>query len=190
MTRRAFVIYTVELNFSDPPREEEWNAWYETYLAQLVSLPGLSTAQRFRAVVPGAQHWEYLALYSVASLDVFESEAYRGIGGGGNASLRFKEAIRRRRNVYAGIARMPEVTDSGRVVLCEDAPHGFDLPNCLFLPLEAAVGRRKAGATELNGEPSRRAIAVIDTESVERLNLTATAGLAIYAPITKRHVEA
>ena len=66
------MIYTVELNFSDPAREEEWNAWYETYLAQLVSVPGLSTAQRFRAVAPGAQPWEYLALYSVTSLDVFE----------------------------------------------------------------------------------------------------------------------
>ncbi len=71
------MIYTVELNFSDPARADEWNAWYETYLAQLVSLPGLSTAQRFRAVTPGAQPWDYLALYSLASLDVFESDAYR-----------------------------------------------------------------------------------------------------------------
>jgi hypothetical protein len=188
MTRRAFVIYTVELNFSDPAREDEWNAWYETYLAQLVSLPGLSTAQRFRAVAPGAQRWEYLALYSVASLDVFASEAYRSIGGGGNASVRFKEAIRRRRNVYAGIERVPEVTDLGRMLLCEDAPHGFDLADCLFLPLESAAGRRKAGATELDGEPSRRAIAVIDTEIVDRLNLIVTDGLAVYAPITKRYV--
>src|SRR5262249_44576217 len=29
-TRRASVIYTFELNFSDPGREVEWNAWYET----------------------------------------------------------------------------------------------------------------------------------------------------------------
>jgi len=36
------VIYTVESNFSDPGREVEWNAWYETYLTQLVSLPGLT----------------------------------------------------------------------------------------------------------------------------------------------------
>ncbi len=43
------MIYKVELSFSDPAREDEWNAWYETYLAQLVSLPGLSTAQRHRA---------------------------------------------------------------------------------------------------------------------------------------------
>ena len=182
------MIYTVELNFSDAAREDAWNAWYETYLAQLVSLPGLSTAQRFRSVAPGAQRWEYLALYSVASIDVFESEAYRKIGGGGNASVRFKAAIHRRRNVYAGIDRVPEVTDAGRVLLCEDAPHGFDLADCLFLPLAAATGRRQAGATELDGAPSRRAIAVVDAQTVERLNLIAAAGLAVYAPITKRYV--
>lgn len=181
------MIYTVELNFSDPARAEEWNAWYETYLAQLVSLPGLSTAQRSRAVVPGAQPWEYLALYSVASLDVFASEAYCSIGGGGHASRRFTAAIRRRRNVYAGIERVPAVTDAGRVVLCDDTRHGGDLADCLFLPL-AAAGRRQAGATELDGEPSRRAIAVIAAETVDRLNLIVTEGLAVYAPITKRYV--
>jgi hypothetical protein len=61
--RRACVMYTVELNFSDPARAEEWHAWYETYLAQLVLVPGLSTAQRFRAVAPGTPSWAYVALY-------------------------------------------------------------------------------------------------------------------------------
>jgi hypothetical protein len=179
----------VELNFSDPTREDAWNAWYETYLAQLVLLPGLSTAQRFRGVAPGAPGWEYLALSSVASLDVFESEAYHRMGGGGKASVQFTSAIRRRRNVYAGIERLPEVTDSARVVLCEDTRHEFDLADCLFLPLESAAGRRQAGATELDGEPSRRAIAVIAAAIVDRYNLMATEGLAIYAPITKRYVS-
>ena len=184
------MIYSVELNFSDPNREDEWHAWYETYLAQLVSLPGLSTAQRFRAVTPGAQAWEYLALYSVASLDVFTSEAYRNMGGGGNASARFRDAIRRRRNVYTGIERLPAVTDAGRVLLSEDISPGFDLDNCLFLPLMSATGRRQAGATELDGEPTQRAIAILGSEGAEQLNLDATAGLAIYAPITKRYVSA
>ena len=182
------MIYTVELNFSDPTREEEWNAWYETYLAQLVALPGLSTAQRFRAVTPGAQPWDYLALYSIESLEMFESEAYRNMGGGGNASARFKDAIRRRRNVYAGIEQLPAVTDSGRILLCEEAPHGFDLDNCLFVPLTSATARRQAGATELDGEPARRALALIDEKHVDAHKLRATEGLAVYAPITKRYV--
>jgi len=182
------VIYSVELNFSDPEREDEWHAWYESYLAQLVSLPGLSTAQRFRAVRPGVQSWEYLALYSVASLDVFTSQAYQHMGGGGHASARFRDAIGRRRNVYAGIEQFPAVTNAGRVLLSEDMSYGFDLANCLFLPLVSATGRRQAGATELDGEPTQRAIAVIGTEDANALNPNATEGLAIYAPITRRYV--
>lgn len=182
------MIYMVELNFNDPAREDEWNAWYETYLTQLVSLPGLSTAQRFRAMTPGAQPWDYLALYSLASLDVFESDAYRKMGGGGNASARFKDAIRRRRNVYMGVGQVPAVTDSGRIVLCEDAPSGFDLDDCLFVLLEATAGRQQAGATKLDGEPARRAMAIIGAETANSHRLRATEGLAVYAPITKRYV--
>ena len=181
------MIYTVELNFSDPRRAAAWNAWYGTYLVKLVSLEGLNTAQRFRAVAPESATWEYLALYSLESLDVYESEAYRSIGGGGNASVAYKGAITRRRNVYDGVVRMPEVSDSGRVLLCEDAPHGFDLPNVLFQPLEAVTGRRKAGATELDGQPVRRAIALTDAATVGKLNLTSMDGLAVYTPITKRY---
>jgi hypothetical protein len=182
------MIYTVELNFTDKPRADEWNAWYETYLQKLVTLPGLSRAQRFRAVDPGTQHWEYLALYSIASLDVFETDAYSAIGGGGLASAAYKEAITRRRNVYAGVDCMPEVTGRGRIVLCEDAPHGVDLPDILFNSLEIATGPRAAGASRIDGTPERRSLAVADATAVERLGLAAMDGLAVYAPVTKRYV--
>lgn len=184
------MMYTVELNFADPSRADEWNAWYETYLRKLITLPGLSTAQRFRAVEKSAQKWEYLALYSIASLDVYQTDAYRAIGGGGQASLHYKGLITRRRNVYAGVDRMPEVAGDGRVVLCEDAPYGVDLPNLLFVPLQAASGRQKAGLTELDGTPERRAIAVTDAAAVARLGLVGRKGLAVYAPIMTRYVAA
>jgi hypothetical protein len=181
------MIYTVELNFSDHERESEWNAWYETYLTQLVTVPGLNTAQRFRAVKPKNVTWEYLALYSIESLEAYESEAYRNIGGGGNASIRFKEAISRRRNVYEGIERVPEVTENGRILFCEDAPSGIELPDILFTPLVSAAGRQKAGATELDGQPVRRSIAVSDAATVTLIDLNSTEGLTVYAPITKRY---
>lgn len=152
------MIYSVELNFSDRDREAEWHVWYESYLKQLVSLDGLNTAQRFRAVAPDTVTWEFLALYSLDSLDVYESDAYRSMGGGGNASRAYKGAITRRRNVYDGIERFPAVGDAARVLLCEDAPFGFDLPGILFTPLRAASGPRQAGATSLDGTPERRAI--------------------------------
>ena len=182
------MIYTVELNFSDPGREAEWNAWYETYLTQLVSLPGLTTAQRFRALTPETPAWVYLAIYSVASLEVFASEAYRGIGGGGQASRRFREAIRRRRNVYAGIERFPEISEAGCVVLSDGTSPRKDLPDCLFVPLEAASGRRQAGATELDGAPLRRAIAVITQETVAQHRLLHTEGHTMYTPMSQRYV--
>ena len=87
------MIYTVELNFSDASKTDEWNAWYETYLKQLVSLDGLETAQRFRAVAGSEPTWEYLTLYTVPNLDVSKSEAHRKISGGGNASKDFSLSL-------------------------------------------------------------------------------------------------
>lgn len=175
------MIYTVELNFTDPDREAAWNAWYEGYLRQLVSLPGLHTAQRFRAAAPAA--WEYLAVYSLDSLDVYSSDAYRNIGGGGNASRGFRDAISRRRNVYAGIDRFPEVTHDGRVLFSEDITP-FDLRDVLPYPLQAAAGRQQAGATELDGQPQRRMIGVTGATAIAEQDL---GGLAVYAPITRRY---
>lgn len=179
------MIYTVELNYSDPTTADAWSEWYETYLAQLVSLEGLNTAQRFRAVQKNAQFWEYLAVYTVPNLDVYETEAYRAIGGGGNASKAFHHAITRRRNVYDGVAHMPEVTEDGRVLLCEDAPHGFDIADILFVPLKAGAGNQQAGATKIDGQPAQRAVALTDAATVARHDLAAIDGLAVYAPITK-----
>ena len=80
------------------------------------------------------------------------------------------------------------MTESGRILFCEDTPFGFDLEGILFTPLTVGSGHQhQAGATQLNGKPERRAIAVTNAETVKRLNLTKKEGLAVYAPITKRY---
>ena len=181
------MIYSVELNFSDASKTDEWNAWYETYLKQLVSLDGLETAQRFRAVAGSEPTWEYLALYTVPNLDVYESEAYRKIGGGGNASKAFHHAISRRRNVYNGVERMAAVSNEARVLFWEGTPDDFGLPDCLPVALTASAGNQQAGATKIDGTPERRAIAVVDAAAVERYDFTAIEGFAVYAPVTQRY---
>lgn len=178
------MIYTVELNYSDSSTADAWSAWYETYLRQLVSLDGLETAQRFRAAAPDTQTWEYLAIYTVPNLDVYETEAYRAIGGGGNASKAFHHAITRRRNVYDGVERMPEVSADMRIVLCEDALYGLGQSDVLFVPLKAGAGNQQAGATKIDGTPERRSIALTDAATATRLDLAHVEGLAVYAPIT------
>jgi hypothetical protein len=100
----------------------------------------------------------------------------------------YKEAIRRRRNVYAGLERVPDVPDAGCVVLCDDMRHTWHLAACLFVPWQAVAGRRPAGAPGREGEPSRRALAVIAAATVDRLNRTVTEGLAVDTPITTRYV--
>lgn len=181
------MIYTVELNYSDLSTVSQWNAWYETYLQRLISLEGLDTAQRFQAMDKNAHFWEYLAIYTVPNLNVYETKAYRMIGGGGNASKNFHHAISRRRNVYSGVARMPNVPETHRVLLCEDSPNGINLPGVIFAPLWACAGNQQAGATKIDGTPERRAIAVADAGTVDQLELARIKGLSVYAPITKHY---
>ena len=43
------MIYTVECAFTDPARENAWNAFYDSEkLATLLSIPGFRASQRFR----------------------------------------------------------------------------------------------------------------------------------------------
>ncbi len=74
------VLYTVRSRFTDPAREEEWNAWYLGHLEKLMAVPGFLAAQRFNSTHT-VDDRPYLAMYQVASPDVFTSEAYLNIWG-------------------------------------------------------------------------------------------------------------
>ena len=86
------MIYMVDHVYADPATEEAWHEWYAGYLQKLVSVPGIHSAQRFKALdcVPS----RYLAMYSIDSADVYTSEPYRKMGGGGSQSARFHHAYR------------------------------------------------------------------------------------------------
>ena len=74
------MIYMVDHVFSDPALEPEWHEWYAGYLRKLLSVPGIHTAQRFKAI--GCTPSRFLAMYSIDSMDVYTSEGYKKIGGG------------------------------------------------------------------------------------------------------------
>lgn len=74
------VLYTVRSRFTDPAREDEWNAWYLDHLHKLMAVPGFLAAQRFHSSETVDER-PYLAMYRVASPDVFTSEAYLSIWG-------------------------------------------------------------------------------------------------------------
>lgn len=63
---------------SDPPEgpEQPFHDWYDQHAVARLSVPGISTAQRYRAVVGQPQ---YMASYDLRSPEDLESPAYRSL---------------------------------------------------------------------------------------------------------------
>lgn len=117
------MIYFVELAFSQPAREADWSNWYSEHLDILLSVPGFSTAQRFRSVAPCRA--PYLAAYSVDSGDVFESAPYRARGGRGSPGAWIPMMINWDRNLMDGLAQMPEVLEDQYLVVVDERPEAL-----------------------------------------------------------------
>ena len=121
------MIYMVDHVFADPALELAWHEWYAGYLRKLVSVPSIHTAQRFKAL--GCTPSRYLAMYSIDSADVYTSEGYKAIGGGGSQSARFHHAYRLwTRNLFEGASRAPAVTDGQRVLVWDRVERGGEGP--------------------------------------------------------------
>ena len=133
------MIYMVDHVFADPAVEPEWHAWYASYLRKLTAVPGIRSAQRFKAL--GCSPSRYLAMYTVDSADVYTSAAYRAMGGGGSQSARFHGAYRLwTRNLFTAVVgkdaqrdasiRAPQVQENERVLVFDRD----DLPPRRFAP--------------------------------------------------------
>jgi len=121
------MIYMVDHVYTDPATEGAWHEWYAGYLRKLVSVPGIHTAQRFKAV--GCAPSRYLAMYSIDSAEVYASAEYRNMGGGGSQSARFHHAYRLwTRNLFDGASRAPVVEDGQRVVVFDREKRGGNGP--------------------------------------------------------------
>jgi hypothetical protein len=127
------MIYMVDHVFADPAVEPAWHAWYSAYLRKLVAVPGLHTAQRFKAIGCTPR---YLAMYSIDSADVYASDAYRNMGGGGSQSAAFHHAYALwTRNLFDRVGRSRDdrlppvwapVVREGERVLVFDSPTVVD----------------------------------------------------------------
>ncbi|MER2537022.1 MAG: hypothetical protein ABTQ31_17865 [Rhizobiaceae bacterium] len=169
------MIYMVEINFTDPETMPEWNAWYRAHLHTLLSVPGIETAQRFDA--EGDMGRRFLAIYTITSPDVFTSEAYRNIGGGGVASAKWKAHIRRRRSLFSGIDIVPEITPDSRFLLSDLAVNTLDAPDLAMTALCAEA---------LDKDPPRRHIGIVPVGKVSGQILKS---VAVYRPTTERLVS-
>ena len=172
------MIYMVDHVYTDPATEPAWHEWYAGYLRKLISVPGIHTAQRFKAV--GCTPSRYLAMYSIESEAVYTSEGYKNIGGGGSQSARFHPAYQLwTRNLFDGASRAPAVRDGQRVLAFDREQRGA---RGELGPLESRVLWLRA--VGLHMTTKFRALVVIDAGAGEAEPAPSIAGSCIYEPFT------
>jgi len=145
LDRKNHMIYMVDCTFQNSDREAEWNDWYQGHLERLLSVPGISSAQRF--MVDSAAGNRYHAMYSVDSPKVFESAAYERIRGG-NFPPEWRAAITNwRRAVFDGVATAPNIQVDSRLLIASESDKEqmmqFPLAYWLYpIALDIAGGQR------------------------------------------------
>ncbi|MBM3341541.1 MAG: hypothetical protein FJY56_05445 [Betaproteobacteria bacterium] len=111
------IIYMVEQHFARADWEQEWSDWYNGNLNLLLSVPGFRSAQRFRNA---GESPRYLAVYTVDSPAVFQTQTYINAGGNGANSVRFRLAYQLwQRNLFDISERAIDVP-TNQFLLVED----------------------------------------------------------------------
>jgi len=165
------VIYMVDHVYTDPATEQAWHDWYAAYLRKLVSVPGIHTAQRFKAI--GCTPSRYLAMYSIDSEDVYTSEPYKNMGGGGSQSARFHPAYQLwTRNLFDGASRAPVVENAQRILVFDRDERGRNAPLASRAVWLEAVG--------LHMSTKYRAFVVLDAD--EAVTAADVPGSYLYEP--------
>ena len=168
------MIFISQSGLTDPSRAEEWDIWYIEHLQIMLSVPAVSTAQRFLTDSPG--YSPSLAMYTLPGPEVFSDPYYlsvRGMGG-------WSELIDRRyyhRNLFAGLDRAPPVTAHQRLIVADRAHVDGGL---------AGLGLTWLECVGIDRSTPLRGIAVLDTAAAEKLYAH---DVAIYRPVTEQMVS-
>ena len=167
------MIFMSESGFTDASRESEWDSWYIGHLDIMVSVAGISSAQRFKTSTPG--HPPSLAMYSVASPDVFQDPYYLSVRGMGEW-LPLIDRRYYRRNLFEGAERAPEVAEDRALLVADRARPEPGLAGADWTWLECVA---------LDKSTPYRGIAVVS--EVKARDLGGAQDIAVYRPATPRH---
>lgn len=166
----AIMIFHSQSGITDRARQADWSQWYFEHLRIMATVPGVFSAQRFITTHP--QHSPSLAMYGVASADVFKGEYYLGVRGMGEW-LPLIDRPWYRRNLFDGLDTAPMV-DEDQVLLVADRDQPDPALDCIWLKV-AGIDR----STPFRG------IAVVNKNTMP----VVPADVAIYAPASKRYVN-
>lgn len=167
------MIFNSQSGITDRSREGDWAQWYFEHLRIMATVPGVFSAQRFITTHPA--HPPSLAMYGVASADVFKGEYYLSVRGMGEwLSLIDKQWYRR--NLFEGLDVAPAVSDQ-QVLLVADR----DVPDDT-LAAQPFSWLKVAG---IDRSTPYRGIAVVSKSVVPPL----PENVAIYTPASQRYVN-
>jgi hypothetical protein len=167
------MIFNSQSGITDRSREADWAQWYFEHLRIMATVPGVFSAQRFTTTHPG--HPPSLAMYGVASADVFKGEYYQSVRGMGEW-LPLIDKQWYRRNLFDGLAVAPTVDDA-QVLLVADR----DAPDAA-LAVVPITWLKVAG---IDRSTPYRGIAVVNKAAVPVL----PADVAVYTPASQRYVN-
>jgi hypothetical protein len=167
------MIFMSQSGIIDAAREDDWDRWYVDHLNIMASVPGISSAQRFKTASAG--HPPSLAIYSVASPNVFDDPYYQSVRGMGEW-LSLIDRRYYRRNLFAGAEHAPEVTRD-RVLLVADS----DEPK----PSLGALDWTWLECVAIDRSTPYRGIAVVSLDEAEALD--SALPVAVYRPATAYH---
>jgi hypothetical protein len=171
------MIYMVDHIFANPQTEPAWHEWYAGYLQKLMSVPGFGSAQRFKAI--GETPPRFLAMYSVESAAVYESQGYKDIGGGGSQSARFHGDYKLwTRNLFDGANAVP-VVNEGQCVYALDS----DTPERKLPFVQTPLWLKSVG---LHQTTKYRAIVMLDAKTLDAAKTAVGGEGRFYAPFTAR----
>ena len=161
------MIFMSQSGLTDARRAADWDLWYVDHLRIMLTVPGISSAQRFMTDNPDRS--PSLAMYSIAGADVFDDPYYRSVRGLGVwqplVNSRYYQ-----RNLFSGLERAP-VVDRESVLLVADRP-SVDLALAdLALTWLVCVGIDRSTAL--------RGIGVVAASPAPR------PGVAVYRPVTE-----
>lgn len=167
------MIFNSQSGINDRAREADWSQWYFEHLRIMATVPGVFSAQRFVTTHPG--HPPSLAMYGVASAEVFKGEYYLSVRGMGEW-LPLIDKRWYRRNLFDGLAAAPVVNDDQALLVADrDAPDAA-------LTMAPFVWLAVAG---IDRSTPYRGLAAINKNALPAL----PADVAIYTPASKRYVN-
>jgi hypothetical protein len=170
------MIFMSQSGLTDRARESEWDRWYDEHLAIMTTVPGIGSAQRFKCA--DSSFPPSLAMYSIASPEVFDDPEYLKVSGMGEW-LALVDRANYKRDLFEGAEHAPEVRD-GDLLLVADR----DKPE----PGRAGIEWKWLECVGIDRSTAHRGVAVVPPRVADRARRHA--GIAVYVPATQCHKPA